>query len=152
MNYIKTIFLTFLLISIPLAHADNEAWCLDTYRKHYNSSKKAMIATGAITLLSTVAVSAGPFGIIPIAIAGGALVTASYYKNQYEKAYFLIGESDPKYQGKYKYVLRVAKSAKQSPGKVSQIVWKNERYFCNGKTPWTYRKIRKSIKKRKLNL
>lgn len=154
MNYIKTIFLTFLLISTPLAHADDKAWCLDAYKKHYMASKKAMIASGVAgggaSLITLIA--AAPFALIPLAITGGAVATAAYYKNQYEKAYILIGESDPKYGGKYKYVLRVAKSAKKSPGNVSQIVWKNERYFCTGKTPWTYRKIRKSIKKRKLTL
>jgi|GEM_PF-3386039 len=153
MNYIKTLFLAFLLISTPLAHAE-KAWCLDTYRKHFTASRQAMIASGALggTASLVTLLAAAPFALIPLAITGGALATAAYYKNQYEKAYFLIGEADPKYRGKYKYVLRVAKSAKKSPGNVAQIVWKNERKFCIGKTPWTYRKIRKSIKKRKLTL
>ena len=153
MNLIKTLFLAMLLISTPLAHAE-KSWCLDTYRKHYTASRQGMIAAGtaggAASLITLIA--AAPFASIPLAITGGAVATAAYYKNQYEKAYFLLGESDPKYEGKYKYVLRVAKSAKLAPGSVSQIVWKNERHFCTGKTPWTYRKIRKSIKKRKLTL
>ena len=153
MKFIKTLFLASLLISTPLAHAE-KSWCLDTYRKHYTASKKAMISSGVVggaTSLITL-IAAAPFALIPLAITGGAMATAAYYKNQYEKAYFLIGEADPNYNGKYKYVLRVAKSAKMSPGNVSQIVWKNERKFCTAKTPWTYRKIRKSIKKRKLTL
>lgn len=154
MKYIKTIFLTFLLISTPLAHADGVSWCLKTYKNHFKASKTAMIASGAAGGIASVVtfIAAAPFAIIPLAITGGAMATSAYYKNQYEKAYILIGESDPKYRGEYKYVLRIAKSARLSPGKVSQIVWKNEKHFCAGKTPWTYRKIRKAIKKRKLTL
>lgn len=150
MNYLKNTIFVFLLIFSSIAQSGDKSWCLDTYKKHYNMAGKALKVTSALGVVSIAALAAGPFGLIPIAVAGGSIATASYYKKQYEKAHGLITESDPKFKDKYDLVLRVAKSAKLSPGQTAQIVWKNEAKFCKGKVPWTYRTIRRAIKKRKL--
>jgi len=153
MKYFKMSLLVSLLFLTPLAQAE-QSWCLETYSKHIKASHGALIASGVTGGAATgiTLIAAAPFAIIPLAITGGVMATAAYYKKQYEKAYALIVESNPDYQKNYKYVLRVAKSAKLPPGQTAQIIWKNESSFCKGKTPWTYRTIRKAIKKRKISL
>jgi len=152
MKYFKISLLLSLFFLTNSALAE-EAWCLKSYSKHYQAAKKAVVASGVATGAAAISSAfIGPFALIPVAIAGGGIVTAKFYQHQYEKAYALIKESNPNWNESYKYVLRVAKSAGLSPGQTAQIVWKNESKFCTGKTPWIYRTIRRAIKKRKLTL
>jgi len=136
----------------PVLKAKNTAICLKTYDTHFKIAKTATAASGTAAIIGGgIGIAlAGPFGIIPLAIAGGAAVTSYYYKKQYEKAWFLLKEVTPNSQLVPKYVNRIAANSRMESKTVARIIWKNEPKFCKGKLPWTYRKIRKAIKKKKL--
>jgi len=150
---VKFFFLIAFFIS-SVANAQTEATCLKTYDKHYKAAKAATVTIGTAGIIgSGIAIAlTGPFGIIPLAISGGAVATSYYYKKQYEKAWFLLKESKPRSTFPLKYVSRIAANSGLNSKKVVKIIWKNEAKFCKGKLPWTYRKIRKAIKKKKLTL
>lgn len=148
------IFLLITLFFSSTLYAQTDATCLPTYDKHYKIAKGAAATIGTAGLIgSGIAIAlTGPFGIIPLAISGGAVATSYYYKHQYEKAWFLLKESRPRTTFPFKYVGRIAANSGLRPQKVARIIWKNEAKFCKGKLPWTYRTIRKAIKKKKLTL
>ena len=148
----KTFFLI-LLFSTSL-YAQNDAVCLKSYDKHYTAAKAATaaVATGGIIGSAVTFAMAGPFGLIPLAITGGAAITSYYYQNQYKKGWFLLKESKPRSSYVKKYTSRIAANSGLKQQVVAKIIWKNEAKFCKGATPWTYRKIRKAIKKKKLTL
>lgn len=143
-----------LLLFSTTVFAQNDATCLKSYDKHLKAAKTATatVATAGIIGSGVAIAMTGPFGLIPLAIAGGAVATSYYYKKQYEKAWFLLKESKPRSSYPQKYTARIAANAGLNARQVARIVWKNEAKFCKGATPWTYRKIRKRIKKRKLTL
>jgi len=151
MKILKTLFV--LVFSTSL-YAQTDATCLKAYDRHLRAAKTATVTVGTAGIIgSAVAIAlTGPFGLIPLAIAGGAAATAFYYKKQYEKAWFLLKEVKPRSSFPQKYTSRIAANSGLRPNQVKKIVWKNEAKFCKGVTPWTYRKIRKAIKKKKLTL
>jgi len=142
-----------LLFSTSL-YAQSDATCLKAYDRHLRAAKTATVTIGTVGIIgSAVAIAmTGPFGLIPLAIAGGVAATSFYYKRQYEKAWFLLKEAKPRSSFPHKYTSRIAANSGLRPQQVIKIIWKNEAKFCKGATPWTYRKIRKAIKKKKLTL
>ena len=151
MKIFKVIFI--FLFSTSL-FAQRDATCLKAYDKQNEIAKAATatVATAGIIGSGIAIAMTGPFGLIPLAIAGGAAATAYYYQHQYKKAWFLLKESTPNSSYLQKYSGRIAANSGLRVEQVNRIIWKNEPKFCKGVTPWTYRKIRKAIKKKKLTL